>query len=130
MMRGMPAVMQLTRTSSPCPPRAWSAMLASSRAWYSGISGACCASPERLVWSHCVPTPAGRRHWPDQSGYLVASNAEAAPIVSDSAAASVSAARELRWSIMSSHGENWRDQAGGDRRSEEHTSELQSQSNL
>jgi hypothetical protein len=40
MMRGMPAVMQLTRASSPCPPRAWSAMLASNRAWYSGVNGA------------------------------------------------------------------------------------------
>jgi hypothetical protein len=49
MIRGMPAVMQLTRASSPCPPRAWSAMLASRRAWYSGTSGACCAIRQQAL---------------------------------------------------------------------------------
>src|ERR1700674_3415342 len=45
-------------------------MLASKIAWNSGVSGACWASPDGLVWSHCVPTPRGRLHWLDQSGYL------------------------------------------------------------
>jgi hypothetical protein len=47
-IRGMPLVMQVKRLSMPCPPLRWSAMLASRIFWYSGLSGACCASPGRL----------------------------------------------------------------------------------
>ncbi len=49
MTRGMPLVMQLTWGSLPWPPFAWSLMLASRIAWYSGVSGA--------FW----PRPAGLR---------------------------------------------------------------------
>jgi hypothetical protein len=57
-------------------------------AWYSGISGACCPRPGGLVWSHWNPTPRGRHHCPDQSGYLDSSNAAALAIVIASAATS------------------------------------------
>src|SRR5262249_58915819 len=48
MMRGMPGGMQVNRASSPCPPLAWSARLASNSAWYSGVSGACWPRPKGL----------------------------------------------------------------------------------
>src|SRR5712671_340624 len=70
MTRGMPLVVQLTRMFSPWPPSAWSAMLASKIFWYSGMSGACWVRPGRLVWSHWIPAPGGRFHWPEKSGYL------------------------------------------------------------
>src|SRR3984893_7985471 len=52
-------------------------MLASRIAWNSGVSGACWARPDGLVWSHWVPMPRGRVHCPAQSGYLASSKATA-----------------------------------------------------
>src|SRR5258707_7735109 len=66
------------------PPAAWSARLASKRAWYSGVRGACCAGPHPLVGSKVLNRPprtpatlalGPRRHCPFRSGYLVSSNA-------------------------------------------------------
>src|SRR5439155_15792934 len=34
------------------------------------FSGACCPRPEGLDGSHWIPTPGGRFHCPDRSGYL------------------------------------------------------------
>src|SRR6266581_5837214 len=88
----------------PWPPAAWSARLASKRAWYSGVSGGCCAGPQPLLGSNTLPRPrastAGlvlgpRRHWPCRSGYFVWSNAEAAAMVASSTDATI----EIRSSI-------------------------------
>src|SRR6516162_3668848 len=81
-------------------------MLASRMAWYSGVSGARCASPSDLVgscegWPVSPPT-AARRHCPLRLGYLLSSNAPAAVVVARTAA-SASAARVARWSMISSH---------------------------
>src|SRR5258708_3573075 len=100
--RGMPLVMHLYRVSRPWPPAAWSARLASSLAWYSGVSGACCPRPDGLPCSHCVAIPRGRAHWPDQSGYLVSSNAAASVTANASAAATAIAPIALRQGSMMS----------------------------
>src|SRR5216683_3749564 len=97
MIRGTPLVRQPTWVSEPWPPVAWSLMLSSSLAWNSGVSGACWASPEGLVWSHWVATPRGRFHCPPQSGYLDSSKA-AAPVVAHNAA-STAAAIAFRWNM-------------------------------
>src|SRR6516162_7674387 len=47
---------ELDGLSSPWPPAAWSARLATSRVRYSGVSGACWPRPGGLVWSHWLPT--------------------------------------------------------------------------
>src|SRR6266478_2404751 len=66
----------------PWPPLAWSARLASSTAWYSGVSGACWPRPHGLVGSNAgwPPTPGIRTpiHWPHRSGYFASSKAWAA----------------------------------------------------
>src|SRR6476620_7589569 len=54
-------------------------------AWYSGVSGGCCARPPRLLGSN-EPEPI-RSHWPFQSGYLASSQARAEDIAASSATA-------------------------------------------
>src|ERR1700722_15142754 len=98
--RGMPLLTQVTLVSRPWPPAAWSAMLASQMAWYSAVNGAFCARPGRLVSSHELTVPGARLHWPDQSGYLVSSNAAAPESVINSAAVSAIAPIELRSEVM------------------------------
>ena len=46
----------------PCPPAAWSARLASKRAWYSGVSGGCCAGPQALARIEDVGPALGHAH--------------------------------------------------------------------
>src|SRR5712691_10112317 len=95
MIRGTPLVRHDTWVSAPWPPVAWSLMLASRKAWNSGVSGACWARPEGLVWSHWVATPRGRFHWPAQSGYLDSSKAAAPVAVMASAAMSARTRRHV-----------------------------------
>src|SRR5579883_2700216 len=97
----MPLLTHVTRVSSPCPPAAWSAMLASQMAWYSGVSGGFWASPGRLVSSHEFTVPGARFHWPDQSGYLVSSKAAALEIATSIAAVPATATTALRSKVMS-----------------------------
>src|SRR5262249_16853344 len=53
----------------------------------SSFNGACCAAPAGLLGSYRGPPPiAFQRHWPDQSGYLDSSCAEAAVAVANVAA--------------------------------------------
>src|SRR5262247_89677 len=53
----------------------------------SSFNGACCAAPAGLVGSYRGPPPiAFQRHWPDQSGYLDSSCADAAVAVANAAA--------------------------------------------
>src|SRR5882724_8124858 len=50
----------------------------------SSFNGACCAVPAGLLGSYRGPPPiAFQRHWPDQSGYLDSSCAEAAVAVAN-----------------------------------------------
>src|SRR5215471_11690563 len=97
--RGMPGGMQVKVGSLPWPPAAWSARLASSTFWYSGVRGACCPRPSGLLESHWTPTPAGRNHWPRNSGYFDSSNASAA-LAAVSAAASMTAPTRLRIVVL------------------------------
>src|SRR5579862_6239681 len=53
-------------------------MLASQIAWYSGVSGGCCAAPPGFEGSHWMPVPRGRLHCACMSGYLDSSCASAA----------------------------------------------------
>src|SRR6266446_6714860 len=54
-MLGMPPGMHLAWSMKlPCPPWAWSAMLSSWTFWYSGVSGASCAGPNRFVGRYDV----------------------------------------------------------------------------
>src|SRR5438477_7517549 len=111
-MRGMPVETQVMRMSSPCPPAAWSARLASKIFWYSGVSGACCARPGGLVWSHWLPMRGGFFHWPDQSGYLVSSNACAvAPMIKSAMAPT--AIRSNMLSSLEQHAPNLAKRAAG-----------------
>src|SRR5262252_8435163 len=73
MARGMPSGMQVWTGSSPEPPLATSARLASNLAWYSGVRGACWPRAGGLVESK---TPSGPTlcHWPAIGGYLLSSN--------------------------------------------------------
>src|SRR5215470_19996445 len=73
MARGMPSGMQVWTGSSPEPPLATSARLASNLAWYSAVRGACWPRAGGLVESK---TPSGptRSHWPAIGGYLFSSN--------------------------------------------------------
>src|SRR5215475_14725629 len=73
MARGMPSGMQVWTGSSPEPPLATSARLASNLAWYSGVRGACWPRAGGLVESK---TPSGPTlcHWPAIGGYLFSSN--------------------------------------------------------
>jgi hypothetical protein len=96
MIRGMPLLTQVMWVSVPWPPAAWSARLASKIAWYYGVNGGCCAAPGGLVGSHWVRSPLGRVHRPDQSGYLVSSNAEAPAMVNARAAATAAPAIRYR----------------------------------
>src|SRR5262249_29545753 len=50
-MSGIPAARHREVGKLPNPPCAWSAMLSSWTLRYSGVSGACWASPQGLVWS-------------------------------------------------------------------------------
>src|SRR6516162_6967335 len=95
----------------PWPPAAWSARLASKRAWYSGVSGGCCAGPHALVGSKTLPRPwrtpsvialGPRRHIPFKSGYFVSSNADAATIVDSSTPVTTDAMIEPRSHIAAS----------------------------
>src|SRR5215471_4894672 len=53
----------------------------------SSFNGACCAAPAGLLGSYRGPPPiAFQRHWPDQSGYLDSSCAEAVVAVANVAA--------------------------------------------
>src|SRR5262245_17925185 len=53
----------------------------------SSFNGACCAAPAGLLGSYRGPPPiAFQRHWPDQSGYLDSSCAEATVMVANVAA--------------------------------------------
>src|ERR1700722_18106851 len=72
-------------------------------AWYSGVSGACCARPMGLVVSHGLPPrPAvGLRHWLSQSGYRLSLDAGAHPLAA-SVAARASAATAFRSGMMAS----------------------------
>src|SRR5262252_10023226 len=73
MARGMPSGMQVWTGSSPEPPLATSARLASNLAWYSGVRGASWPRAGGLVESK---TPSGPTlcHWPAIGGYLLSSN--------------------------------------------------------
>src|SRR5215470_13488247 len=77
---GIPIGMHLALwASSPWPPWACSAMFSSWMRLNSSFNGACCAAPAGLLGSYRGPPPiAFQRHWPDQSGYLDSSCAEAA----------------------------------------------------
>src|SRR5260370_16072390 len=96
-MVGMPKARHSERLTLPCPPLAWSAMLASRIALYSGVSGACCPKPQGLVWSNdgMPPSPGTtkRVHWPLRSGYFVSSNARALPSASAETASAAAAVR-------------------------------------
>src|ERR1700693_4480250 len=103
--RGMPLLTQVTRVSMPCPPAAWSAMLASQIARYSGVNGGLCGSPGFFVSSHELTGPGARRHCPDQTRYFVSSKASAAVTDIASVAANGTTIRamapiELRLSIV------------------------------
>src|SRR5215813_9275844 len=53
----------------------------------SSFNGACCAAPAGLLGSYRGPPPiAFQRHWPDQSGYLDSSCAEATVAIANVAA--------------------------------------------
>src|SRR5215470_6385350 len=53
----------------------------------SSFNGACCAAPAGLLGSYRGPPPiAFQRHWPDQSGYLDSSCAEAGVAIANVAA--------------------------------------------
>src|SRR5580704_3418839 len=99
MILGRPNGTQRDGASLPCPPACWSARLASSLAWYSGVSGACWPRPSGFDWSHCTPIPEGLRHWPEKSGYFDSSNAWAL-IGSASIAASGIAPMKFRFDMM------------------------------
>ncbi len=95
---GMPGGRHSTREGElPKPPLAWSAMLASRTAWYSGVSGACCPRPGGLVGSNAgwSPTPTAS-HCPERSGYFASSNAQAATADVTAAANAVAASNGLR----------------------------------
>src|SRR5207237_2851778 len=83
-MRGMPLEMQVTRVSRPWPPAAWSAMLASQRLRYSGVSGGSCGRPGRLVLFHEFTVASLRFHWAWESGYLYFSYDEDVIVAIDS----------------------------------------------
>src|ERR1700674_1968004 len=62
----------------------------------SSFNGACCAAPAGLLGSYRGPPPiAFQRHWPDQSGYLDSSCAEAA-VAAANVAAIVSTRMRIR----------------------------------
>src|SRR5215471_7013671 len=80
----------------------------------SSVNGACCAAPAGLLGSYRGPPPiAFQRHWPDQSGYLDSSCAEAAVAVAN-VAAIVSTPIRIRTIMGCSpcasvgNGESWR----------------------
>src|SRR5579883_516777 len=79
MVAGMPGGRQRAlEFQLPWPPFAWSAILASRIAWYSGVNGAPCPSPQGLVWSKLGWPPdlkLTRSHWPETSGYFASSKA-------------------------------------------------------
>src|SRR5215472_146679 len=99
-MCGIPAGKQRAVGKLPIPPLAWSAMLASSTAWYSAVSGASWPNPQGLVWS-CPAWPGRprvmkRAHCPFQFGYFPSSAAGAVLVVAPSAAAKTSKTIEVR----------------------------------
>src|SRR5215468_12045944 len=85
---GIPIGMHLALWAySPWPPWACSAIFSSWMRLNSSFNGACCAAPAGLLGSYRGPPPiAFQRHWPDQSGYLDSSCAEAAVAVANVAA--------------------------------------------
>src|ERR1700730_12425500 len=96
-MVGMPKARHSEPVKLPCPPLAWSAMLASRTALYSDVSGASCPNPQGLVWSNegWPPSPGTttRVHWPFKLGYFVSSKGCAPPIHIDNA---VSATAQIK----------------------------------
>src|SRR5882762_8740920 len=72
-------------------------------AWYSGVSGACCASPSDLFGSYdgwpLSPATGTRRHSPFHCGYFDSSNARAPDMVVSTAAARAIRAMEPRSSM-------------------------------
>src|SRR5262249_9037792 len=81
----------------------------------SAFNGACCETPAGLLGSYRGPPPiAFQRHWPDQSGYLDSSCAEAAVAVAN-VAASVSTPIRLRM-IMVLPLSEYREQSGDAKR--------------
>src|SRR5215469_5963356 len=95
MIRGRPGEKQGLVRSLPNPPASRSATLASAMAWYSGMSGAFWPRPTVLVGSNEAGPGAMliRVHCPRQSGYLESSKAEAAVVVTRSAARKVAPIR-------------------------------------
>src|SRR5262249_27427886 len=74
----------------------------------SSFNGACCAAPAGLLGSYRGPPPiAFQRHWPDQSGYLDSSCAEADVAVAN-VAAIVSTPIRIRTIMVFSLRECWR----------------------
>src|SRR5260370_8775456 len=82
---GIPIVKHLALWSESHGP-AWgcSAIFSSWMRLNSSFNGACCAAPAGLLGSYRGPPPiAFQRHWPDQSGYIDSSCAEAAVAVAN-----------------------------------------------
>src|SRR5712671_4917364 len=105
---GMPDARPVVVGKLPKPPCAWSAMLASRTASYSGVSGASCPLPQGFVWSW-EPWPGSprtmkRNHWPRHSGYLDGGSAAWALLTMFRASANAPAnvMDKLRFNMMTS----------------------------